>query len=150
MITFLGFLRGWLLGAVATTILGVVLQTQNVIARLNDIGAEIGIGQRLSMTAYDTLHLGSVYFLFVSVGTLISYSLGLWVYRKVGIGRWIIFAAAGAITLLVMLLLAKEAYFGVHIIAGARDGLGIGMQMGAGALGGLVFVALTARSEAVV
>lgn len=142
--TIFGFLRGWLLGSFVTTLIGVSLQTQNVIARLNDIGADIGIGQRVSMTVYDIIHLGSVYLIFVSVGTLIAYSLGLWVYRLAGFGRSIVFAVAGGTTLLVMLLLIKEVYFGVHILAGARDGLGILMQMTAGAFGGLVFAWLTA------
>lgn len=145
MATFLKFLMGWVLGAVTTTALGVMLQTQNVIARLNNIGAEIGIGPRLSMTVYDVLHLGSLYITFVAIGTLVAYLLGLVVYRIAGVGRPIVFAVAGAVAMLVMLLFMKEAFFGVHLIAGARDGLGIGLQMVAGAMGGLIFARLTAR-----
>jgi hypothetical protein len=143
--TFLRFLKGWIGGAVATTALGVVLQTQNVIGRLNDIGANVGIGQRLSMTAYDLLYLGSLYIIFVSLGTLVAYLMGLLVYRFAGVGRPIIFAVAGAVAILVMLLLMKQAFFGIHMIAGARDGLGIGLQMVAGAVGGLVFARLSAN-----
>jgi cytochrome b subunit of formate dehydrogenase len=145
---FLRFLIGWVLGAVTTTAVGVALQTQNVIARLNDIGANIGVGQRLSMTVYDLAYLGSLYIFFVALGTLVAYLAGLLVYRIAGFGRPIVFAVAGAVAILVMLMLMKQAFFGIHLIAGARDGVGIGLQMGAGAIGGLVFAVLTARLAA--
>lgn len=142
----LRFLGAWLLGAATTTALGVALQTQNVIARLNDIGADIGMGQRLSMTFYDLLYLGSLYIIFVSLGTLVAYLLGALVYRIAGVGRPVVFAVAGAVAMLVMLMLMKQAFFGVHLIAGARDGLGIFLQMLAGAAGGLVFAWITAKT----
>ena len=148
MAKFLRFLIGWILGAVTTTAVGVALQTQNVIARLNDIDANIGVGQRLSMTLYDLAYLGSLYLVFVAIGTLVAYLAGLLVYRIAGFGRPIVFAVAGAVAILAMLMLMKQAFFGIHLIAGARDGVGIGMQMAAGAIGGLVFAALTARLAA--
>jgi len=145
---FIRFLIGWIVGAVTTTVLGVILQTQNVIARLGNIGAEIGTGERLSMTAYDVLHLGSLYFVFVAIATLIAYLAGLLVYRLAGFGRLLVFAVAGSVAILVMLLLMKQAFFGVHLIAGARDALGISLQMLAGAVGGLIFAWLTASRKA--
>ena len=42
-----------------------------------------------------------------------------------------------------MLLGMKEAFFDIHMISGARDGLGIGLQMLAGAIGGFVFSKIT-------
>ena len=148
MAKFLRFLIGWIVGAVTTTAVGVALQTQNVIARLTDIGANIGVGQRLSMTLYDLAYLGSLYLVFVALGTLVAYLAGLMVYRVAGFGRPIVFAVAGAVAILAMLMFMKQAFFGIHLIAGARDGVGIGMQMAAGAIGGLVFAALTARLAA--
>lgn len=130
---------GWIVGALSTTAIGVLFQTQNVIARLKSIGAEIGLGDRLSMSVYDLIHLGSLYVIFVAAGTFVAYLTGLLVYRIAGFGRPIVFAVAGAIAMLVMLLLMKQAFFGVHLIAGARDGFGIGLQMLAGGLGGLIF-----------
>ncbi|MGB6229518.1 MAG: hypothetical protein WBF53_05265 [Litorimonas sp.] len=141
----LRFLLFWIIGALATTSLAVLLQTQNVIARLNALGAEIGFGARLSMSAYDLLRLGSLYLAFVAMGTLVAYAAGLLVYRLAGFGRPVVFAVAGAVAMLIMLLLMKQAFFGVHLIAGARDAVGIGMQMLAGAVGGLIFAWLSAR-----
>ena len=143
MKTFLKFLLGWVLGAVSTTALGVLLQTQNVLARQKAIGAEFSFGDRISMSLYDLMHLGSLYIIFVAIGSLVAYLAGLLVYRLAGFGRPVVFAVAGAIAMLVMLFLMKEAFFGVHLIAGARDGLGIGLQMLAGGLGGLLFERIT-------
>lgn len=141
--TFLKFLLGWVVGAISTTALAVFLQTQNVIARLGNIGADISMGDRVSMSLYDLMHLGSLYIVFVAAGTLVAYLAGLLVYRLAGFGRPIVFAVAGAVAMLVMLLLMKEAFFGVHLIAGARDMVGIGLQMLAGGLGGLLFERIT-------
>jgi len=51
----------WLAAVIIAVILGVTLQTQNIIARLGNLGADIGLSERLSMTAYDIVHLGSLY-----------------------------------------------------------------------------------------
>lgn len=142
------FIPSWLAGAVATTVLAVLLQTQAVIGRLNGIGAEIGLGERLAMSAYDVFRLGSFYIIFIAIGMLVAYLFGLLVYRLAGFGRWIIFAVAGAVAMFVMLMAMKQAFFDIHMIAGARDGFGIGLQMIAGAVGGLVFAMLTARQSA--
>ena len=139
------FVPSWLAGAIATTVLAVLLQTQAVIARLNGIGADIGLGERLAMSGYDVFRLGSFYIIFITLGMLVAYLAGLLVYRLAGFGRMIIFAVAGAVAMLVMLLAMKQAFFGIHMIAGARDGFGIGLQMVAGAVGGLVFAMITAR-----
>lgn len=141
------FLFSWIIGALVTTALGVFLQTQNVIARLNAIDADVGFGDRLSMSAYDLIHLGSLYIVFVAMGTLAAYLVGLLVYRVAGFGRRIVFVIAGAVAMLVMLLAMKQAFFGIHMIAGARDGLGISLQMIAGAVGGLCFAILSARGQ---
>ena len=143
MKAFLKFLMGWIVGALGTTGLAVLFQTQNVIARLQNVGADIGFGDRISMSIYDLMHLGSLYVIFVGIGTLVAYLAGLLVYRLGGFGRPIVFAVAGAVAMLVMLLMMKEAFFGVHLIAGARDAFGIGLQMIAGGLGGLIFERLT-------
>lgn len=144
MAKVLKFLLGWVIAAVATTAMATALQTQNVIARLDSIDADIGIGPRLSMTLYDLMHFGSVYIIFIGLGTLVAYLFGLIVYRFVGFGRPIVFAVAGAVAMFVMLMLMKHAFFGIQMVAGARSGFGIALQMMAGAVGGLIFEHLTA------
>jgi len=52
-----------------------------------------------------------------------------------------------SIAMLVMLFAMKQAFFDVHLIAGARDGAGIGLQMLAGGIGGWVFAKISQRPE---
>lgn len=130
---------GWLSASLLTAIVGVGLQTQNVLAKLSEIGADVSFGERLSMTGYDIFHLGSIYVLFVGMAFAVAFLAGGLVFRIAKFGRPIIFMVAGAVALLVMLMLMKEVFFNTHVIAGARDSFGLGLQMLAGALGGFVF-----------
>jgi hypothetical protein len=124
-------------------ILGVTFQSQNIIARLGDLGADIGFGERLSMTAYDITHLGSLYGIFIAIALAIAFLASGLLYHFTKFGRPVIYAVAGAVAILIMLFTMKQAFFDVHIIAGARDSLGIILQMLAGAVGGVIFTRLT-------
>jgi len=130
---------GWLAAVATTVILGVVFQTQNVLARLENIGADVSFGERLSMTAYDILYLGQPLFMFIGIALAVAFLAGGLLHHLVKFGRPVIYAVAGGFALVVMLFGMKEAFFDVHLIAGARDTFGIGLQMLAGAIGGLVF-----------
>ena len=128
------------MAAVLTTvILGVGLQTQNVLAQLEGVGADIGVSDRLSMTVYDIQYLGSRYVIFVGIAFALAFLAAGIVFHFAKFGRRLIFSVAGAVGILVMLFAMKEAFFDIHMIAGARDGIGISMQMLAGAIGGVVF-----------
>ena len=138
---------GWALGVVTTIALAIIFQSQNVIMRLNDIGAEVSLPERLSMTAYDLQHLGSLYGLFVAIALAVAFLVGGVVFRFAKIGRPLVYIFAGSIAMLVMLFAMKQAFFDVHLIAGARDGAGIGLQMLAGGIGGWVFAKISQRPE---
>jgi len=133
----------WLIAVLVTVSLAVIFQTQNVIARLNAIGGEIGFSDRLSMTVSDLLHLGLRYAIFIAIALLIAFLASGLVFRFIKFGRPIIYITAGAIAMLVMLFAMKAQFFDIHIIAGARDGFGIALQMLAGAVGGFVFSKMT-------
>ena len=134
---------GWLAAVFTTVILGIGFQTQNVLARLKGIGADVALADRLSMTFYDIQYLGSLYAIFVGIALAFAFLIGGLVFRIAKFGRPIIYCVAGGVALLTMLLGMKEAFFDIHMIAGARDGLGIGLQMLAGAIGGFVFSKIT-------
>ena len=138
---------GWLAAAITTVILAVSLQTQNVLARLNGVGADVELGERLSMTAHDIFRLGSIYIIFIGIALAISFLAGGLVFRIAKFGRPIIFMVAGAVAMFVMLYLMEQVFFGIPAIAGARDGLGIGLQMLAGAVGGLVFARVSREKK---
>jgi len=133
----------WLAAVLAVGILGVIFQTQNVIARLGGLGADVGFEDRLSMMAYDISHLGSLYGIFIAIALALAFLAGGVVFRVAKFGRPLIYSVAGGIAILIMLFAMKRAFFDIHIIAGARDGLGIAFQMLAGIIGGWVFAHLT-------
>ncbi len=138
---------GWLAAALLTVVLGVMFQSQNVIARLNNIGADIGFSDRLSMTGYDIFYLGKPYALFIGIALAIAFLAAGLVFRIAKFGRPLIYIVAGATAMLAMLFAMKEVFFDVHLIAGARDGLGIGLQMLAGGIGGWIFAKVSQRPK---
>ena len=131
---------GLVLAIATTVILGVIFQTQNVLARLGGIGADITIAERFSMTLYDVLHLGSLYAVFVAPALLIAILICDIITPRIQFARPPIYGLGGAAAIYVMLFAMKIKFFDIHMLAGARDALGIGLQMFAGALGGLLFV----------
>ncbi len=137
----------WVLAVLTTTALAVIFQSQNIVSRLNDIGGNVRFSDRLSITSYDLVHLGSAYGIFISIALAIAFLCGGLVYIFAKIGRPLIYISAGAIAMIVMLLSMKEVFFGVHIIGGARDVIGLGFQMLAGGLGGLVFSKISQKKQ---
>jgi hypothetical protein len=130
---------GWGAAVITTIVLAIIFQTQNVLARLNEIGANIGLPERLSMTFYDLQHLGSLYGIFIAIALAVAFLIGGVVFRFAKIGRPVVYIFAGSVAMLVMLFAMKEAFFDVHLIAGARSEMGIGLQMLAGGVGGWMF-----------
>ncbi len=141
---------GWLAAALTTVVVGIFLQTQNVLARLEGVGADVGFTERLSMTAYDVIYLGQPYLLFVSIALAVAFLAAGLLFHFAQFGRPLIYAVAGSTAMLVMLFAMKQVFFDIHMIAGARDAVGIGMQMIAGAIGGLIFAWVSrARKEGI-
>ncbi len=138
------FLRAWFLAAILTVILAVIFQTQRQVGMLDNVEANITFGERLSMTLYNLQHMSGLYGIFILLGLMVAFLAGLFVYRLAKFGRPIVFMVAGATAMIVMLLWMKEAFFGVHLIGGAREAFGLSLQALAGALGGLVFAKLFA------
>lgn len=138
-------LWAWLLSAIVTATLATILSAQFVIASLADIGADVGMAKRLSMTGADLIKLAPLYFVFLSVGLVIAFLAAGGLYKIVKTLRPIIYTVAGAVAVCVTLLLMEKVFFGVPLIAGARSGFGFFMQMVAGAIGGYLFARLTHR-----
>lgn len=144
---FLKTYLGPLIAAViATLVTGVVFQTQRVIAMMKTVGGDVSFTDRLSMTAYDLQHLGSLYGVFILIALSIALSLAIFIARRKPALSLPILMSAGAIAMLVLLFAMKQVFFDIHIIAGARDGLGIAMQMLAGAFGGYAFYRFRRKS----
>lgn len=136
------------IAAVVTMVIGSVISTQRVIGGLGEAGASVGFSERLSMTGYDAVHFGTFYGVFIFIALLIAFAAGALVYRFAKTGRSVVYITAGATAMLVMLLAMEGVFFGVPIVGGARDALGLIFQVLAGAIGGAVFARLTAEAAA--
>lgn len=143
MRSFFTSVRGWLAAVIVGTVFASVISTQRVIGALNDAGTSIELGDRFSMTGYDLIHFGTLYGLFILLAFLVAFLVGGILFRMTGFGRGVIYEVAGAVAMLVMLLLMQSVFFGVPIVGGARDGFGLALQMLAGGVGGYAFHRLT-------
>jgi len=139
----------WLGAAVLTTILGSIFSSLRVIALLENVGGSISFGETFSMVLYDLFYFAKILYLgFVGLGLLIAFGAGsllllILKLRNRASYRFIVFGVAGAVSMGVMLWAMKNVFFGMQLIAGARDGTGIFLQVLAGIIGGLVFALLT-------
>lgn len=129
----------WIIAVAITAGLGSCFSTQRVLTALPDPQGQIGLSARISTALYDLQHFGTLYAVFILIAFLIAFLVAALVYRIAGVGRAIVFSTAGAAAMLIMLIAMKQAFFGVDIVAGARDSLGLLMQMLAGAIGGYVY-----------
>ena len=138
-----------IVAAIVTTALAIICSSQNVINSLVKSGAEVGLVDRIFVTFYDLLHFGSIYIFFVLAAFLVAFPSGSALHKVARFGLPIIFVTAGAVAMLVMLKLASIRFFGVPIVGGARDTIGLILQALCGAAGGYVFHRLTlARGSA--
>lgn len=135
----------WVIACLIAVVLAVISQTQFVLARLSQLGADVSIGDRLSTTLFDIQHLGSFYGLFIAVALGIAFLVSGLLYHFIKFGRPIIYAVAGGTAIFVLLFSMKTAFFNIHIIAGARDFFGISLQVIIGILAGLIFARLTRK-----
>ncbi len=127
---------------VVATFMSVVLQTQRVISMLKDVGANIPFTQRLSMTTYDLQHLGTTFIIFVAIAMLTAMTIALLLSRKLPRQSLVLHILAGASSICLLLYFMQMVFFGLPLIAGARDALGMVGQMFAGGLAGYVFYRL--------
>lgn len=133
----------WLISTLIAILIGVSAQTQFVLNRLDQIGGNVSFQERLSTTLFDLQHLGSLYGLFIAIALGVAFLLSGLLFRFVKFGRPIIYTVAGSLAILVLLFSMKAAFFNIHMIAGARDFLGILFQVLAGGIAGYVFSRLT-------
>jgi hypothetical protein len=123
----------------ATAVCGTAASTQFVLARLQDLGAEIPWATRMRTTLEDLGGMGPTYGLLVAVSFAIAFALVALVTRR-GPRRAppIIHATVGALAVLAMLGVLGFV-FGTMPIAGANTAGGVIAQCLAGGIGGYAF-----------
>lgn len=136
---------GLVLASIFMALAGVIVQTQFVLSALAGAGAQVSPGDRLSMTLADIAGLGPLYLVFIVIGFVIAFLAGALVVRFTPLPRALVYGAAGAVCMFVMLALMREVFFGVPVIAGARSLAGELSQAICGALAGVFYAWVTHR-----
>lgn len=142
----MGFLRavfGFVAAVMVLTVLAVMFQTGFVLSALADVGAQLSLGAIVSMIIDDLIGFGPLYGALIAIGLLAAFPVAALVHRITKLSRALVFAGAGLVCMLVMLVAMEQVFFGVQLVAGARTLPGLVSQLVAGAVGGWTFVRLT-------
>lgn len=139
--TIVAFIAATVLMAVA----GTVSQTQFVLSALVAVGAPVTLSDRLAMTAADLVGFAPLYGALIAVGFAVAFAVAGFARRWLLVPRGLVFAVAGAACIALMLVLMREAFFGVALIAGARTMAGELVQIACGGLAGAVFAVASTR-----
>lgn len=146
----LRLILAFLAAVVVTAAAAAAVSTQFVLAELSQLGVEIGIGDRLAMTAHDMVGMGVTYLPIVGVGFLLAFGVAALVIRYL-LPQWSVlgYTLAGFTAILAIMLIMIAA-FGLVPIAGARSVAGMLGQCLAGALGGYLFARILSGRQAAV
>ena len=124
----------WLLAVLVTAALGSIAQTQFNLTALAAMGQSIGLELRLQTTLLDLARFAPLFAAIVAAGFVVALPLASWLNRR-GAGRDWLYPLAGAVALLVALLLMRWLV-GLTPIAAARTPFGVATLMLTGAIGG--------------
>jgi len=105
----------------------------------------IAMGDRIHWILHDLVGLQPLFGVLAAVALLVAFLAAGLLARFTG-SRPIVFAVAGAVAILV-LFTAMKMLLGTVGIFGARGTMGLGAQMAAGLLAGLLFARLTRTRE---
>ena len=142
----------FLIAAAVTFAAASFAHTQMILNELAAMGAPVTAGLRLSQGIADMAGLlgsGSppgIFAAIIAAGLAVAFPVAGLVARIAPGLRWFVFMVAGAVAMFVVFAALKST-LGTVGLFGARGTMGLALQMGAGALGGLVFSALKPRPE---
>ena len=128
----------FILAVVVAYSLAAVAATQSVLARVNDMGLSVGIGQRLATTGQDLLGMAMAFAPMIAVGFALAFAVTVLLLRWWPERRTELYVLAGAVSLVAVHVITK-AVFDITPVAAARSLSGLAVQGMAGALGGYAF-----------
>jgi hypothetical protein len=142
----------WLLALVVAVVVMVVLGSaahslmvqqawSDAVMAGEGVPATLPVADRVSWMLHDLIGLQPLYGGLVAVALLVAFLAGTLVARFTGL-RPIVFAVAGAVAIFVLFTALKMA-LGTVGVFGARGTIGLGLQIAAGLIAGLVFAALS-------
>jgi len=133
----------FLAAALATTLLGTVVQTQFNLARLVELGLAVPVGLRLEVTGRDLVGFAPSLGALTLLAFLVAFPVAGLLRRRIVRRRAALYTLAGAVAI-TTLLLSMEVALGLVAIAAARDAGGFAALVACGALGGWIFSRLSA------
>lgn len=116
-----------------------IAQTQSMLANLQDMGADVTLGDRLAATGHDLLGMATLFLPMIAAGFALALPVAAGIIRMLPRWRPVGYALAGGVALLAIHLLLQQA-FNITPISAARTALGLTVQALSGALGGWVFL----------
>lgn len=143
----LSLLLAWLAATALTAVLGSLFHTHHSLSALRALGVDIPISVQARSSVADLLGFAPSLAALVAGGFVVAFSVTGLLRRHWPGRRPLWFAAAGAITLLAMVMV-MEWVFGLTALAIARSADGIAMLMLAGTAGGLLFDRVSAQGTA--
>ncbi|CAE7404991.1 fyuA [Symbiodinium microadriaticum] len=92
------------------------------------------------MTASDILGMGPIYAILIAIALAIALPTASWASRLISVPRPLVYAAAGGVAMLTMLVLMEQVFFGLPLISGARTTSGLLAQTAAGIIAGWLYL----------
>lgn len=139
-------LRSFVLAVLLATVLGTVLQTQFNLAMLQALGAPIPLAVRLHTSGLDLLGFSPTFGLLVLLGFSAALPVAALVSRALPRTRGVMFALAGAVAILLALMLANALAPMPTLIGANRSVAGTLALMASGSAGALLFAVLGRRA----
>lgn len=133
----------WALAVLLTAIVGSIVQTQFNLAAIAALSEPIGVMTRLQVTAQDLLGFMPPWSLVVALALLPGFTVAAALHRWTQWNRWVWFMVAGVAALACALWLLNSV-FPITPIAALRSSAGYWAMVSSGALGGWLYVRLTA------
>ena len=142
----------WLIGFIVAALVMIVLGSlahslmvqeawSAAVVNGEGVPATLPFADRISWILHDLVGLEPLYGALTGVALFVAFLAGSLVARFTGL-RPIVFAVAGVVAIFVLFTALKMA-LGTVGVFGARGTMGLGLQMTAGLIAGLIFAALT-------
>ena len=137
---------GWSLAVIVAASAGTLVQVHLNAEALAALGVAVPLGERFGMLAHDLVHFAPLYAALIAAGFIVAWP------AAAGLARWKrpwrawLFPLAG-FTAVATILLAMQSALPVTAISAARTPVGATLLCLAGALAGLLYVALTPRQK---
>ena len=134
-------LVSWLGASCVGFIAATICHSQQVQAKLINLGTNIDLTTRFAAMADDLMGLSATYLPIIAIGFAIAFSVATFIQRKTALAPSLLYSLAGAVALGSILGL-MQPIMEITLIAGARHWVGFSLQIIAGALGGFTYALL--------